>query len=201
MIVNCNIHRLVEDIVINSPKLDPYKSENFDTLLPIYQKLHLERWDETDNRIWQNTMGLFQDRTLTLPHYLKMAPYEPLPDYDPAFNKSFKQICLETAQTLVDTGKKLNICWSGGIDSTTVLFALMEVADPKQLKVFCNYSSIVESGNMLEKHIIPRGVEYNISTPVGDPLFDDGLIINDWWSSEIFTGLDIDWLVKEIENA
>jgi hypothetical protein len=186
MIRNCSIHRLRTDKVIDSPKLDLFKSDQFDKLLPLYQKLILEQWDELDSIIHQGNMDMFQDRTGTIPHYLKMAEYEPLPEYDSSFKKSFKQICQETAQKLVSTGKKINVSWSGGIDSTTALFALMEIADPKQLKVFCNYSSIIESGNMLEKHIVPRGIEAHLSVPLVTPLFDDGLVVSGYLGDQLY---------------
>lgn len=186
MIRNCIIHRLRDDKIIESPKLDPYKSEHFDKVLPIYQKLNLEQWNMANSKIHQGNMDMFQDRTRTLPHYLKMAEYEPLPEYDSSFNKSFKQICLETAEKLAATGKKINISWSGGLDSTTALFALMEVADPKQLKVFCNISSIVESGNMMEKHIVPRGVDCHITLPLLTPIFDDGIIVSGYLGDQLY---------------
>lgn len=129
---------------------------------------------------------MFQDRTRTLPHYLKMAEYEPLPEYDSSFNKPFSQICIETAERLVSTGKKINISWSGGLDSTTALFSLMQVAHPKQLKVFCNFSSIVESGNMLEKHILPRGIDCDISLPLLTPMFEEGIIVSGYLGDQLF---------------
>lgn len=186
MIQSCIIHRLRNDKIIDSLKLNPYKSEHFDRVLPIYQKLNLEQWDMQESRIHQGNMDMFQDRTNTIPHYLKMAKYEPLPEYDPSFRKSFKQICIETAQKLVATSKKINISWSGGLDSTTALFSLMEVADPKQLKVFCNYSSIIESANMLEKYIVPRGVEAHLSLPLMTPLFDDGLVVSGYLGDQLY---------------
>jgi hypothetical protein len=187
MIRNCIIHRLSEQKIIDSPKLDPYKSEHFDRVLPIYQKMNLEQWNVNGSvKLHQGNMDMFQDRTGTLPHYLKVAAPEPLPEYDSSFDKSFRQICLEAAQALVDTGKQINISWSGGLDSTTALFALMEVADPKQLKVFGNFASIVESGNMLEKHIIPRGVGCHISLPLMTPLFDEGLIVSGFPGDQLF---------------
>jgi hypothetical protein len=186
MIRNCYIHRLRTDKIIESPKLDPYKSKQFDTLLPIYQKLNLEQWDELASKVHQGNMDMFQDRTKTLPHYLKMAEYEPLPEYNSSFKKPFSQICIETAEKLVATGKKINVSWSGGLDSTTALFALMQVADPKQLKVFCNYGSIIESGNLLEKHIVPRGIDAHLSVPLMTPVFDDGLVVSGYLGDQLY---------------
>lgn len=200
---SCLIHRLASDVnsdkpgLIDSPKLNPYKSEHFDRVLPIYQNLFLEQWDTEKKfnstfqskagRVHQGNMDMFQDRTGTLPHYLNMAPYEPLPEYDSSFRKSFTQICLETAQNILSTGEQINVAWSGGLDSTAALFALIAVApNPKQIKVYCNYNSIIESGNLLEKHIVPRGVDAHLSLPLTTPVFDDGLIVSGYLGDQLY---------------
>lgn len=177
--------------VIHSPYLEPYKSDRFDELLPIYQKLELEPWygekiPEERSRVFLGNMDTFRDRTGTISHYLKMVPYEPLPEYDQSFNKSFKQICFERAEELVKTGQRLNVAWSGGLDSSTLLLTLLEIADPKQIKVFCNWSSIVESGSLFDKHIRSRGVEYDISASMYEPKYDDGLIVCGYPCDQLF---------------
>jgi len=190
MIRSVLIHRL-RDGVINSPKLDQFKTENFDSLLPIYQKLKLEMWADytpsgMEARVSQGNMDTFRDRTGTIPHYLKLVPYDPLPQYDSSFNKSFKQICFERAEQLVNTGQKLNVAWSGGLDSTTLLLCLLQIADPKQIKVFCNYNSIIESGSLFDNHIKPRGVEYDISTSLVYPSYDEGMILCGFPCDQLF---------------
>jgi hypothetical protein len=191
MIKSVLIHRLRQG-VINSPKLDAFKTEHFDKMLPFYQKNRLERWFEYEDpngmfgRISQANMDTFRDRTGVFPHYLKLVPYEPLPEYSSVFNKSFKQIVFDRAKELVATGKKLNVAWSGGLDSTTMLMALLEIADPKQIKVFCSYTSIVESGSLFDTHIRPRGVEYDISVSLVNPTYDDGLILCGYPCDQLF---------------
>ena len=70
------------------------------------------------------------------------------------FNKSFKQICEERSIQLLNTGKRLNVFWSGGLDSTTVLFSLLTKAnDLSQIRVILTPASILESGNMFDKFI------------------------------------------------
>jgi hypothetical protein len=186
MILNVLIHRLKE--IINSPKLDPYKSEHFDNWLPIYQRLNLEHWKWQGDKMAQGNMGMWQDRTRTIPHYLKMGGWEPLPEIDSNFNKPWKQICLETADKIVKqaNGQQINILWSGGLDSTCVLFSLLEVTNHKQIKVFGNYSSIVESGSLFDTYIKGKGISYNISPPTINPIFDEGLIVSGYLGDQIF---------------
>jgi hypothetical protein len=185
VITNFLVYRLKE--VIDSPKMQPYKSEYFDEWLPIYQTLELEQWGNLKSRMSQGCMGMWHDRTGTVPHYLKLTANEPLPEVG-SFSKSFKEICLETAEAIVKRakGSRISISWSGGLDSTATLFALMEVADPKQLKVFGNYNSIVESGSLFDTYIKGRGIDYSITTPLMHPTFDEGLIVTGYLGDQLY---------------
>jgi hypothetical protein len=133
-------------------------------------------------------MGMWQDRTGTVPHYLKMVDVEPLPKKDLHFSKSFKTICLETAEAIVKraNGQKINISWSGGLDSTGALFALREVAAPGQLKVFGNYNSIVESGPLFDDYIKGGNIDYEIGTPIVHPEFAEGLIVTGYLGDQLY---------------
>ena len=166
----------------------PYLAENFEEIFPIYQECNLEPWKYEDNR-WPfgNPLGLVQDRTRTLPHYLKMSGWEPLPEYDSGFNRPFKELMYERAQEIIRIadGKQINISWSGGLDSTTLLFVLMDVADLKQLKVFCNYNSIVESSVIYDRYLKGR-IEVDLSLPVVSPKFDKGIIITGYHGDSLF---------------
>jgi len=185
MITNFLVYRLKE--VIDSPKMDPFKSEHFDKWLPVYQKLELEQWGNLKSKMSQGCMGMWHDRTGTIPHYLKLTANEPLPEVDD-FSKSFKDICLETAEAIVKraNGSRISVSWSGGLDSTATLFALMEVADTKQLKVFGNYNSIVESGSLFDIYIKGRGIDYSITTPLMHPTFDEGLIVTGYLGDQLY---------------
>lgn len=186
MIVNFLVHRLKD--VIDLPKFEPFKADNFDELFPYYMDLGLENWYNKDNNFINGNMSGFQDRTRTLPHYLKMSGWEPLPEKDTSFDKSLKQITLETAKAIVDraNGQQIAVSWSGGLDSTTALFALMQFADPKQLIVVCNYYSIVESGSVFDRFIRGRGIRYSLNMPVTNPEFADGLIVTGYLGDQLF---------------
>jgi hypothetical protein len=186
MIVNLLIHR-VHDI-INSPKFENYKADNFEELITLYKSCELENWSGKGSRCSMGNMSMFQDRTRTLPHYLKVSGWEPLPDVNSDFKKPFKDIALEQAQSIVKraNGQHINISWSGGLDSTGALFSLMEFAEPGQLKVFCNYNSIVESGPLFDKYIKGRNIDYCLTTPLMHPTFDEGLIVSGYLGDQLF---------------
>ena len=83
------------------------------------------------------------------------------------YQKSFKQLCEERAIQLLKKGKRINILWSGGIDSTVVLFSLInKINDPSQLRVLLTPESIAESGNLFDLHInnkIPFVLEVQVA--------------------------------------
>lgn len=186
MITNILVHRMPE--IIDSPKLDQYKHERFDELYPLYRKLKLEKYNNEDNLLVAGNMSLWSDRTGTVPHYLKTSPYLPLPKLDPNFRKSFEQVTLERAKEIVDfaNGQQICISWSGGIDSTAVIFALLQYADPKQLLICMNHYSIIESGSVFDKFIKSRGIRYKLQTPVRDPDFGEGVIVTGYLGDQIY---------------
>jgi hypothetical protein len=97
------------------------------------------------------------DRTQSIPHVLDIDyTYSPIPkktNFSLDFNTIVKQRCLE----LLSTGNQINVAWSGGIDSTFVLLSLYHYAnDPKQVKVYATYNSIIESGDLFDKFIKNR---------------------------------------------
>jgi len=86
-------------------------------------------------------------------------------------NKSFKQLCLERAEQLISKGKRINIMWSGGIDSTLALFCLMnKVNDKSQLRVILTPESIIESGNIFDK-FIKNKINFILETKVARRCF------------------------------
>ena len=94
------------------------------------------------------------DRTGANEFFIPFVQEPKIPKSKGDFNKSFKQICEERSVQLLNTGKRLNILWSGGIDSTVVLFSLMNKAnDLSQIRVILTTDSIIESGNMFDRLI------------------------------------------------
>jgi len=101
------------------------------------------------------------DRTNANKFFIPTVEYE-IPKEKNNDNKTFKQLCENRSIELLNTGKRLNVFWSGGIDSTTVLFSLMNKAnDLSQIRVILTVDSIMESGSMFDL-LIKNKIEYII---------------------------------------
>ena len=115
------------------------------------------------------------DRTGANEFFIPFVQEPKIPKSKGDFNKSFKQICEERSVQLLNTGKRLNILWSGGIDSTVVLFSLMNKAnDLSQIRVILTTDSIIESGNMFDR-LIKDKLDYilQINKKSREKLFDE----------------------------
>ena len=95
------------------------------------------------------------DRSGAFPHHEKMEIIRPIGVAGVA--RSFSDIMIERANFLVNFArqkqKKLYVFWSGGLDSTGVLLALREVADPSEIAVIMSDSSLQEYPGFYESSI------------------------------------------------
>lgn len=143
-ILACN--KKIVDTLIDSGNLpEQYLAEN-----------HKQVYDNYKNNF--PVIGkFFYDRTGTIPHYLNVnASASPIPTAE-NFNLSFEEVVEKRAKELLNLGKPINVSWSGGLDSTFILFTLYHYANDKsQIKVYGTYSSIIESGHMFDKFIKPN---------------------------------------------
>ena len=93
----------------------------------------------------------FIDRTESLPHYLPVSPLSKPLQHSTSFNLSFEDICSIQSIDILKKGKKVNVLWSGGLDSTCALVSLLSNAKEKdQIRIIANYNSIIESGYMYD---------------------------------------------------
>jgi asparagine synthetase B (glutamine-hydrolysing) len=82
------------------------------------------------------------DRTGMLNNF--KTSYDPIPTVED-FNKTFRQVCLETAEQYWIDYDYLEVLWSGGIDSTATALALLETKTAtKKLVMVCTQNSIDE---------------------------------------------------------
>lgn len=120
------------------------------------------------------------DRTGQLPHFLKVKQLDHLPSPKEI---SFENAVEARAKSLLSHNRHIRVLWSGGLDSTFTLFALLQYAQPGQVSVFGTYSSIMESGTLFDKHIRTR-VEFDIGVftqdlkPNKDYMFVSGMLGN-----------------------
>lgn len=176
-----NVGFIRELMKVNPGTISEFITHNSDEIFKIYEKYGMN-------------LNVVYDRTGNTPHYLKIKKgLHPIPEIG-SFNKSFKQCVEERAKELIALNKRINVVWSGGIDSTLVLFALLkQVNDPKQITVYGTYTSILESGYLFEKYIMPTGVDYYIKyTSVRD--FEDRpnneIFVTGFFGNQLFGPVD-----------
>ena len=136
-----------------------------------------EKYQKVFGRRYINSMI---DRTGQLPHFLRIKQIDQLPTLA---NISFEKAVETRAKSLLSHNKHIRVLWSGGLDSTFTLFALLEYAQPGQVSVFGTYSSLMESGSLFDRHIRTR-VEYDIGVftqdlkPNKEYMFVSGMLGN-----------------------
>jgi hypothetical protein len=137
----------------NNPNVQEFLSKDYtDSLFDTYQKFGL------------NAHNVVYDRTKQIPHYLNITPdMHPMPSKIDGYNKSFWEITETRAKQILSLNKPINVMWSGGIDSTYILFVLKHFAnDPDQIRVYGTYNSIIESGDLFDR-VIKKNFKYTIN--------------------------------------
>tara|TARA_B110000211_G_scaffold42834_1_gene44663 strand:- start:11841 stop:12989 length:1149 start_codon:yes stop_codon:yes gene_type:complete len=82
--------------------------------------------------------------------------YEPIPSIH-TFNKTFEDCCMDAAKELWKIGKPIELFWSGGIDSSGALIALLETKSENDvLNIRYTQESINEFPLMWEKMVKDR---------------------------------------------
>jgi hypothetical protein len=144
MILYYNTHSIPDLIKNGNAHITTFLSEQYsEDLFNTYERFGL------------NKHNVVYDRTKHIPHYLNITPdLHPMPGVINNYNRSFWKITEERCKELLALGKPINVMWSGGIDSTYILFVLKHFANnPDQVKVYGTYNSILESGDLFDNHI------------------------------------------------
>jgi len=151
MILYYNTHAISHNVKLRSPQVMDLVTEADNTLFNQYEKFGL------------NKHNMIYDRTGVLPHYLKITPnIHPMPSREDSYNRSFWEITEQRAKELLALDQPINVMWSGGIDSTYVLFVLRYFAnDPDQIRVYGTYNSLIESGDLFDRRI-KKDFKYSI---------------------------------------
>ena len=145
--------------------------------------------------------------------------YDPIPEID-NWNMTFSEVCHKRAQGLWRYDDVIRLWWSGGIDSTTTLTALL-LNQPagSELSILLSKASVIENPTFYEKIVklgIPlewttkddiwnanrfNGDALNITGECGDPMYGTFVVenhieqINEPWQ-EIFKWDDVDLIYK-----
>jgi hypothetical protein len=95
----------------------------------------------------------------SLPWQQALIPGFEMPAYDPTFAKSFAQVSDERAlemRDLIRAGEKLAIMYSGGMDSTVVVVALLKNLTPEELEsvaIVTSVHAVIENPDFWGKYI------------------------------------------------
>ena len=152
MILYYNTHAVPELIKNRNTNIQAFLSDQYsDELFNTYERFGL------------NKHNVVYDRTKHIPHYLNITPdLYPMPGVVDNYNRSFWEITEDRCKELLSLGKPINVMWSGGIDSTYILFALKYFSnDPDQVRVYGTYNSILESGDLFDT-VIKNNFKYEI---------------------------------------
>lgn len=154
MILYYNNSLVSLNIKNSSSQIAPFLSKDYTKeLFDKYEKFEL------------NKRNMVYDRSGAIPHFLDMNPLHPMPARQEGYNRSFFEVAEQRAKELLATNKKINVLWSGGIDSTFILFMLNHYAnDPDQVCVYGTYNSIIESGDLFDRRI-KNEFQYKIKLP------------------------------------
>lgn len=103
------------------------------------------------------------------------------------------ELCLARAKEIVEAanGRRIHVSWSGGIDSTSVLLALLEVVSPDDITVLMNEKSIAEYPWMYETIIkdkmqIVDLPEHRIEATLNDIILAGGIIVTGEIGDQMF---------------
>jgi hypothetical protein len=149
-------------------------------------------WNDSELSIKYKKLKLdydfpFIDRTRTLPHYLPVIPMSTMQKFDSNFNQTFADICSIQALDILSKNKKVNVLWSGGLDSTVALVALLShVTNTRQIRILANYNSIIESGYLYDTFF--KKFQCTIDTTGGRSSFnEDELYVTGALGNQLFS--------------
>jgi hypothetical protein len=109
----------------------------------------------------------------------------PIPDLYPIsnqFDQVIESIAHEFCEFVLTSGRQPYVCWSGGVDSTSILVSLLKVAPPQvlnQIIVLHNDRSVTENAYFYEKFIRSRFSTQDIDTFAVTPENYDNIVIVD----------------------
>lgn len=145
------------------------------------------------------------DRTNTIDFGFKYKTLTPIPDYK-YFTDTFEQVCDARAVELVNKAEanncKINLMWSGGIDSTTALVALLKTGKKERINVVLSKASIGEypkfyrdviQTELAQQHSVVESpklalnsLDINLTGELGDQMFGSAAIFKAFKKKKLF---------------
>lgn len=137
------------------------------------------------------------DRTGTITVPFKCQITNPIPEFNPNFNMSYKECVMQRMQELdalhQSTGKTFRVLYSGGIDSTGMLAAFIEYYGidraSQLLEISCSTESIDENPWAWERYIKAGNFKLTTSHNHGNAWDDDKILIMGEINDHLFGGL------------
>jgi len=177
----------------NTHAVSTYLKQNPRQLQHFLSKYYSPELFNKYERFGLNTHNMIYDRTCSLPHYLNISQLHPIPARQDNYNRSFFEIAEQRAKELLALGQPINVMWSGGLDSTFILFMLQKYAnDPDQVRVYGTYNSIIESGDLFDRRI-SKEFKYNIKVASSNQFnFKefDGIYVSGMCGNQLFGPTD-----------
>lgn len=152
------------------------------------------------NEAYRSTCRLFHcgliDRTATLDPGFQVDIVDPLENVlgpTPA-SGNFAQICAARAESIVDeaiaSDRKIQLLWSGGIDSTVAFIAMHKAAKTRnarsRIQVLCSLDSVAEYRSFFFEHIWSMYEVQAVGFPVSSYLNPDALIVTGEHGDQLF---------------
>lgn len=86
-------------------------------------------------------------------------------------------------------GGDIVVCWSGGIDSTGVVVALLKhLTDKSRLKILCSPSALEEYPLFYDEFLVKQGINVKVTNAIVETLdtIECGVITSGWCSDQLF---------------
>ena len=112
-------------------------------------------------------------------------------------NKPLRQICDDRARAILATGKQIVLFWSGGIDSTLALSAILaNLTNPDQVVVYHTCDSLLENPEYVS-HINKHNVKLVSWSDAWVTLFDPNcLLVTGTTSDQITASIDESFIMQ-----
>jgi hypothetical protein len=130
-----------------------------------------------------------------------------MPEYDPDFNLTWSEItdqrALEIEKLILDRDCRLVVLWSGGIDSTCVLTAILRNFKPanlSQVTVACTIDSIIEHPVFYTKHIVPNFITTDSNKFINNELAgSDCMVIDGFGADQLIMSMGLELTIRHSE--
>jgi hypothetical protein len=131
-----------------------------------------------------------------------------MPAPDPTFNLTWEDVTdarTKDIQHLINNNKKIYVQWSGGIDSTCIVVALLKNLNRQsldQITICLTYDSVMEYPSFYKDHLLPNFKIQDINEhPLELHKLQDGILIDghgaDTLSMSMSPSLDVNMAVRQ----